>query len=451
MPFFLLSRDDDDQLRLLAPTASPSRQDALAVLAQMTADPAFDGWDDEVLLVDIDSALPVLVVRPSEAAPSGEPRVVSVELDEVQELPDPAGDVSFVWPAVPELQPDSESSDTPDSVSEIPDVEAQAFAAYVSAAEEDDMRVVTTLSTEMIDEEPAAEEVMPVPELAMELEPESSIDTEILGEYSPTNDLTETKSYELRDALARTTAAMEIEALAQTPQESAVPPVPELEPMIDRWPWEVAAVAPVEAVAMPLGATVEPEVEVDVAPESIEVAEVVPVVFEDADILDTEPLKPSAFLDDLEPIPSTFDSTSVESEPTATPDVEPPMVLQPDSLVVSEPEPDSQPAAVPSVELEPDAAPIVELEPEMEPVVEPEPEMEPLVEPEPEPEPEAPETPVPASSEPAVPQPTAPAGYEPVTDSASMDSYVCDDCVYVGTCPNKDQRVPKDCGSFQWK
>ena len=33
----------------------------------------------------------------------------------------------------------------------------------------------------------------------------------------------------------------------------------------------------------------------------------------------------------------------------------------------------------------------------------------------------------------------------------SMESYVCDDCVYVGTCPNKDQRLPKDCGSFQWK
>lgn len=29
--------------------------------------------------------------------------------------------------------------------------------------------------------------------------------------------------------------------------------------------------------------------------------------------------------------------------------------------------------------------------------------------------------------------------------------YSCDDCVYVETCPNKDQRLPKDCGSFQWK
>ena len=32
-----------------------------------------------------------------------------------------------------------------------------------------------------------------------------------------------------------------------------------------------------------------------------------------------------------------------------------------------------------------------------------------------------------------------------------MDEYVCEDCVYVETCPNKDQRLPKDCVSFQWK
>jgi hypothetical protein len=27
----------------------------------------------------------------------------------------------------------------------------------------------------------------------------------------------------------------------------------------------------------------------------------------------------------------------------------------------------------------------------------------------------------------------------------------CEDCVYVATCPNKDQRDPATCGSFQWK
>jgi hypothetical protein len=32
-----------------------------------------------------------------------------------------------------------------------------------------------------------------------------------------------------------------------------------------------------------------------------------------------------------------------------------------------------------------------------------------------------------------------------------LSSYTCEDCVYVETCPNKDQRLPKDCVSFQWK
>ena len=32
-----------------------------------------------------------------------------------------------------------------------------------------------------------------------------------------------------------------------------------------------------------------------------------------------------------------------------------------------------------------------------------------------------------------------------------LSSYTCEDCVYVETCPNRDQRLPKDCVSFQWK
>jgi hypothetical protein len=35
--------------------------------------------------------------------------------------------------------------------------------------------------------------------------------------------------------------------------------------------------------------------------------------------------------------------------------------------------------------------------------------------------------------------------------SSPLTDYTCEDCVYVETCPNRDQRAPKDCGSFQWK
>ncbi len=39
--------------------------------------------------------------------------------------------------------------------------------------------------------------------------------------------------------------------------------------------------------------------------------------------------------------------------------------------------------------------------------------------------------------------------YEP--GDVDMDGMTCDDCVYVDTCPNKDEREPANCGSFQWK
>lgn len=40
-------------------------------------------------------------------------------------------------------------------------------------------------------------------------------------------------------------------------------------------------------------------------------------------------------------------------------------------------------------------------------------------------------------------------GYEP--GALNMNEYTCDDCVYANTCPNKDQKAPAACGSFQWR
>jgi hypothetical protein len=38
-------------------------------------------------------------------------------------------------------------------------------------------------------------------------------------------------------------------------------------------------------------------------------------------------------------------------------------------------------------------------------------------------------------------------------DPAASDGTgpTCDECVYDETCPNRDQRSPRECGSFQWK
>lgn len=54
---------------------------------------------------------------------------------------------------------------------------------------------------------------------------------------------------------------------------------------------------------------------------------------------------------------------------------------------------------------------------------------------------------------------TSPATEEPAEDdehtyepgALNMNKYTCDDCVYANTCPNKDQKAPAECGSFQWK
>lgn len=45
-----------------------------------------------------------------------------------------------------------------------------------------------------------------------------------------------------------------------------------------------------------------------------------------------------------------------------------------------------------------------------------------------------------------------PPGYSTPSDShEEMSGMTCEDCVYVSTCPNRDERDPSSCGSFQWK
>jgi len=46
--------------------------------------------------------------------------------------------------------------------------------------------------------------------------------------------------------------------------------------------------------------------------------------------------------------------------------------------------------------------------------------------------------------------PGEPVGYQ-ATDPHVVADKTCDDCIYVDTCPNKDQREPASCGSFVWK
>ncbi|MBF4510056.1 MAG: hypothetical protein ISP10_06255 [Aeromicrobium sp.] len=60
-------------------------------------------------------------------------------------------------------------------------------------------------------------------------------------------------------------------------------------------------------------------------------------------------------------------------------------------------------------------------------------------------------TEVPAETAPADPDVALPEiDYVP-SGELDLDTYTCDDCVYVYTCPKVGESSPKECGSFQWK
>ena len=375
MPFFLLSRDDNDELRLLTATAAPTKQDALAELSRLTADPGFDAWDTDVVLVDLESATPVLMVRPAERTGEAPAPTIAEETEpevepEAETEPQAEEDTTVVAEDVYVAEADALADLVVEPLGVIPADEAEAFAAYVSPA----------AGVEPI--EGGGEEALPVPDMARELEPEAE---SMLADVEPATGFAAVGSDavvdELREALERTTAAMEEDALAEGEAE---PVEPVAEAVAEKWPWDSVA---------------QPEPSTSAAAPAVEAE------------LEEARATVSAFLEDLEPIVSSpepsAEAAAVESAMEAAP--EPDAGLMPEPVAEPEPEPAAEP--------EPEPAP----EPEPEPAAEAEPE---FVAPEPEP------------VEAAVP---------------TVDSYVCADCVYVDTCPNKDERLPRDCGSFQWK
>lgn len=78
MSFILLRRTTEGEIHLLSNTSWSGRGDAMAELSRITAAPSFDRWDDEVLLVDVDSGTPILMVRPA-AVEEPAPEVVAEE------------------------------------------------------------------------------------------------------------------------------------------------------------------------------------------------------------------------------------------------------------------------------------------------------------------------------------------------------------------------------------
>ena len=124
-----------------------------------------------MLLVDVDAALPVLLVRPSEAAsvPSSSP--LAVEVEELEAASAPADGVTFMWPAPEHIGEAREEDAVASPMSEIPAEEAEAFASYVSLAD-DQAPTEVDAETIPVDLDDLATDALPVPELAMELEAE---------------------------------------------------------------------------------------------------------------------------------------------------------------------------------------------------------------------------------------------------------------------------------------
>lgn len=391
MGFFLLGRSPNDGLVLLSDVAHATKSDALAELSRLTADPGFPHWDAEVFVVDLDSAMPVLLVRPATAEKTAAP----VEAAEAQ----------F-----------EESAATIES----PEVEA-----VVAAESEQDVAAEETETEEaLVVEEPIAEAVVE--------------DAEAAEESGGT----------LKDALMRTAAQMEAEGIvapesvgpAEEPEAEAegVPAesVAEAEEPAAAgeasWPWDTAQDAEATGSAkFSLSALEEPAVDVE--------GGLLRTTMDDETFAAAKPVILGAYGED-QPVPA-------EPEPELQPEPEPAAVApEPEPAAAApEPEPVPEPAA---------AGP----EPEPEPVAAgPEPEVEAVVVEQEETDEisdfifdlEASIAESAPGEAPASAEESAPVAPETVAEVVAGMS--CEDCVYVATCPNKDQRDPATCGSFQWK
>ncbi len=357
MSFYLIGRGRTaGEIRLLSDVLFDDRQTALDELAQMSAAADFAHRDADVFVVDLASAVPVLLVPPptetSATMPVLEVSVSAEEgLDEAADEEETAG----VW--------------------EAPAVEA----------------VEEPIADAVIEE--AAEQPIP-----------------------------------LADALKRAAGTMESEGISAP--ESVGPAT------VAAWPWEAdeQVVEQDSEDAVPAQAEVG-ETEDAAEPESQK--EFVPSALEEPSIDDEGGLLGKSASEDDTPMPRpVIMGDYAEDEIPPAPPVEDFEELDVVEVVAEEPDVDvpappveeadvvSDVVEVPGVEQDSDLGGILA---DLETI-------------------EEPTTPGPEA--------TMPQGDKPETldaeDEASSE-LTCEDCVYVTTCPNKDDLEPSSCGTFQWK
>jgi hypothetical protein len=399
MGFFLLGRGPNDDLVLLSDVAHATKSAAMAELSRLTADSSFAHWDAEVFVVDMDAAMPVLLVRPAAAEKEEAPDAVEAEFEE-----------------------SAATIESPEVEAVVSVGPAEAVTAEETAAEIDEALVV---------EEPIADAVLADAEEAEE--PEEAEGT----------------GGTLKDALMRTAAQMESEGIVApesvgpaeettaeetasdeqiaaeadtAAEESAEQPGA---PGEASWPWDVAQESDAASTGgFSLSALEEPAVDVE--------GGMLRAGIDDETFAAAKPVILGAYGN--EDVPSVDTELPVESAEVPVP----------------------EPEAVPEIAAEPETTPAPEAAPEPETVPEPE------TAPEPEPDDEVDEISdfifdLEASIVESAPGGEAVVqGEEGLTQAPEAVAEVvagmsCEDCVYVATCPNKDQRDPATCGSFQWK
>jgi len=327
---FCLLRRDGDTVALIVSSIFETRADALAEVARLSAGEGLAA--DEVFMVDIDAAVPVLIVAP----PSAEPPVEAEADKTVEEQPQAA-----------ELSSSSEDAEGPEPA--VVEVEAAIAEAVLEHAEEQ-----------------AAEPPAEPPDL---VEPSDERPSAPSWPW----DVTESDVDE--EPAAEVVGTQEVPA---KPETDAAEPV-----------------------------LVEPETE---APEAL--TPDVTGALEVPDEAEPTAVEPASITGEAPPVASA-DSTAEEAD---IPDEVSGLLADLEEIVPTVPAP-SEPAAAFSAT--PPLSPAEEDVPTG-----------------------------PKEAEPAVPEQPVKV-YEPGT--SDLTEMTCDDCIYLNTCPKKDESDPSNCGSFQWK
>jgi hypothetical protein len=387
MPYFLIAQDADGSVSLLSPVAWPTRSEALGELSRMTGRADFSYWESEVSVVDLDSAVPVLLVRPAGATEPSSARVAEpLEAAEAEV----AGAIAEAVESGAELHQEETE----------PACETDASEYSAVAFEAPEEPGVTPIEAQLasrgepVEQAEAFEEVEVIGRV-------EAIEATQVAEESEGSDADD----DLRAALQRTAEQME---------EAGLTPPPSAGLLGDedaRASWAVS------------GAT----------------DEVATMEEPDRDEAGNPPI--GHF--ELETVPAETPASA--EEPAAPVSVAPTWPWGRTASAAS-----SSAAAAPDlVEEESPASDEVAQAPVSEVVAAV------AAEPGDEAQPQAPdvgEPPTPAETSDFILDLDAVSAAVAGSESPSpLAGYTCEECVYVETCPNKGQKSPAECVSFQWK